>query len=420
MSTVFALCDCNNFYASCERVFRPDLAGKPIVILSNNDGCVIARSAEAKQLGIAMGAAYYQLKKFLIQEKVYVFSSNYSLYGDMSARVMTVLTQHAPRIEVYSIDECFADLTGISTLQQQATIMRQAVLQQTGIPISVGIAPTKTLAKLANHLAKKNASLNGVFILNMDDLSALSDVAVREVWGIGRRLENRLHDMAIHTAYDLAQADLRLLRQRFGVVVERTARELNGLSCLSLEAIREPRQQIIASRSFGKALTTQADLQSNMSSHVARATQKLRRDGLQVRIVRPYIETGRFRDEPQYCNSYPVVLSESTDDIRLINKAAQHGLAQIYRSGYRYAKAGVMLLELVMPQSIQPDLFTQIDVRSQARSQQLLLTLDAINQQFGRGTVRLAQEGFNTPGAMHRDFLSPSYTTCWDDLRHVC
>ena len=416
-----ALVDCNSFYASCEQVFRPDLLGRPVVVLSNNDGCVVARSKEAKALGVRMGEPWFQARQRLDgARQVIALSSNYGLYGDMSRRVMSLLARFAPRQEVYSIDECFLDLTGLpedpSALGRR---VRDTVRRWTGLPVCVGIGPTKTLAKLANHLAKQSAEWDGVCDLGActeADLDRrLADVPTDEVWGIGARLAARLEAMAIRTALDLKQADTRLLRRRFSVVLERTALELRGIPCLSLEDLAPDKQQIQSSRSFGTPVTSIQELAEAVTSYVSRAAEKLRAQRSEAGAVYVMIRTNGFRnDQPQYSNSLVLGLSESSADTRLLARAALHGLRRLYRPGYRYAKAGIMLLALTPADRHQGSLFTDAD-RSD-RSQRLMAAMDRINRHYGRETVMLAGAGLQRRWAMRQAHRSPRYTTRWDEL----
>src|SRR5690554_2745934 len=304
--TTFALVDCNNFYASCERLFRPDLNGRPIVVLSNNDGCIVARSAEAKALGIKMGAPYFQIQRFLEQQGVEVFSSNYALYADISARVMTTLEEMAPRVEVYSIDEAFLDLTGVDHIIELDCFgrqVRETVGRYTGITVCVGIAPSKTLAKLANHAAKKWHATGGVVDLRdkARQRKLMSLLPVDEVWGVGRKLTQRLQSDGIKTVLDLADAQPKSIRQQYSVVLERTVRELNGESCLDLEEVTPVKQQIVCSRSFGERVTDRGVMREAVSEYAARAAEKLRIEGRTAKRVSLFMRTNRFNShEPQY------------------------------------------------------------------------------------------------------------------------
>lgn len=351
---LFALVDCNNFYVSCERLFRPELRGRPVVVLSNNDGCVISRSAESKALGIKMGVPTFQIRDLIRKHGVVTFSSNYALYADISSRVMQTLESQAPKVEVYSIDEAFLDLTGIQkySLEDLGRRIKHRVYQHTGIPVCVGIAPTKTLAKLANYAAKKYPGTGGV--LDLTDparqrrLMAITPVS--EVWGIGSSLCEHLRGMGIETALQFADSDSKTLRQRFSVVVERTQRELNGESCLALEDRPPPKKQILCSRSFGETVTDKAIMQQRISGYIARAAEKLRAEKLLCGYLQVFIRTSLFQqDVPQYSNAGSIRFNLPTSDTRLLAKSALGILDQIWKDGYRYAKAGVMMTDLSSP-----------------------------------------------------------------------
>lgn len=408
----FALIDCNSFYASCERVFRPDLMRTPIVVLSNNDGCVIARSAEAKPF-IKMGAPYHQILGDLKRHGVITFSSNYALYGDISERVMSLLEARLPAIEVYSIDEAFADLTGLpEPLDSIGRDIRHEIYQKTGIPVGVGIAQTKTLAKLANHAAKKWQRQTGG-VVDLRDPSRreklLKITPVEDVWGIGRKMTVHLTSMAITTAWDLAQADATTLRQRFSVIIERTSRELKGISCLGLEDAAPAKQEICTSRSFGKRLHDLPPILEAVTAYATRAAKKLRQQKSVCKQLRISLRTGLFNpDEAKYANGILYVLPYPTDDTRLIIEAAQACMAKLYRPGFSYAKAEVMLLELCQRNECTMDLFTPAQPE---RTEQLMTVLDQINTRWGRGTLHPARLKENAEWSMQRKFLSPAYTT---------
>ncbi|HLD67942.1 MAG TPA: translesion error-prone DNA polymerase V subunit UmuC [Pseudomonas sp.] len=414
--SVFALIDCNSFYASCERVFRPDLRQTPIVVLSNNDGCVIARSADAKPF-VKMGAPYFQIKHELKRHGILAFSSNYALYGDLSQRVMTVIESLVPALEVYSIDEAFADLSGIANREQLGREIRRQVLRQTGIPTGVGIAATKTLSKLANHAAKKWQRQTGGVVDICDPVrrdKLLKVIAVGEVWGIGRRLTEQLQVMQIKTAWDLAQADPWTLRTRFSVVLEKTARELRGTACLDLEEVAPPKQAICCSRMFGMRLRTLAPIREAVASYTARACEKLRAQGSLCKRVRVSIRTGMFNpDEAQYARGLVCELPYPSDDTRLISAAAMDGLQQLFRDGYAYSKAEVLLLDLRPRGQFTEDLFASAPP---AAAERLMQALDRVNGKWGRGTLRLASVPAAPDWGMRRELLSPGYTTRLDQL----
>lgn len=416
-----ALVDCNNFYVSCERVFNPRLEGKPVVVLSNNDGCAVARSNEVKALGIKMGQPWFKMKDIAKKHGIIALSSNYTLYGDMSARVMSILSDFSPNQEIYSIDECFLDLDGFdpNMLMDYGQKIRQTVRQSTGIPVCVGMADTKTLAKLANHCAKKGlAGSNGVCNFgSMDEqqLGALfASIPVGEVWGIGRRITAKLNEMSIMTIQDLRRADPEYIRQQFSVVVERTVNELNGIPCIDLEEAGTPRQQIMVSRSFGSEVTQLSDLSESISYFTSKAAEKLRHDGSVASNLCVFVRTNPFNEVPQYSRSMIISLLQPTDDTTKLIHAALQGLKQIYRSGYGYKKSGVLLMGLQPKGSVQTSLFDEPE--DQAKSDSMMRVMDAINRKMGQGSVTVASSGVRQRWAMRRERKSPSYTTEWAEL----
>jgi len=415
---VFALVDCNNFYASCEKLFRPDLKDTPVVVLSNNDGCVVARSREAKLLGIKMGVPVFQIKSEMLRHGILA----YALYTDLSSRVMRTLEEMAPRVEVYSIDEAFLDLTGIESvlsLVEFGQQVRERIGHWIGITVCVGIAPTKTLAKLANHAAKKYPATQGVVDLTNPDRQRrlLALVPVDDVWGVGKRLSKRLNALGITTALDLANASPRAIRDQFSVVLERTVRELNGESCIELEEIPPTKKQIVCSRSFGVKVTQFELLREAVCEYATRATEKLRKEQQQAKVLTVFIRTSPFKDnEPQYSNSASGELLIPSCDTRDFIELANHLLKRIWKDGFRYAKAGVMLSDFYDPGMFQPGLFDDVSIRS--NSQQLMSVLDTINQS-GAGKVFFAGQGTKKDWSMKREHLSPAYTTRWDQLPRV-
>lgn len=417
---VFALIDCNSFYASCERVFRPDLAKTPIVVLSNNDGCVIARSYDAKPF-VKMGEPFFQAKEKLRRHGIVAFSSNYALYGDMSERVMSLIEAMVPAAEVYSIDESFADLTGIpGNLTQFGRDMRTKILRCTGIPVGVGIAKSKTLAKLANHTAKRLQAETGGVVDICDPFKrdwVLRNTEVKEVWGIGKRMTAHLEAMGIHTAMDLAKADPWTLRQKFSVVVEKTARELAGTPCLELEEADPPKQEICCSRMFGKRLTEIAPIKQAVATYTGRAAEKLRAQGSVCKRIRVSIRTGMFNpDEARYAQGVMVELPYPTNDTLLLTRAATEAVEQIYRPEFRYSKAEVLLLDLRQPGEFSDDLFA---VTQPLVSDRLMSVLDEINGKYGRGTMHTATVPRTPDWGMRREMMSCSYTTRIDQLWRV-
>ena len=413
---VFALIDCNSFYASCERVFRPDLAKTPIVVLSNNDGCVIARSADSKPF-VKMGEPYFQIKHKLKQHGIVPFSSNYALYGDMSERVMTLIESMVPAVEVYSIDEAFVDLTGISDVDGLGRKIRSQVLRCTGIPVGVGIAHTKTLAKLANHTAKRLQAQTGGVVNICDPIKrdwVLRNTDVAEVWGVGRRMKMHLDALGIKSAMDLAKADPWTLRKNFSVVIEKTARELAGTPCLELDDPDPPKQEICCSRMFGKRLTELAPIKEAVATYVMRASEKLRAQNSLCKKIRVSIRTGMFNpDEAKYANGVLIELPYPTDDVRLLTKAAVDAVDRVYRPGFKYSKAEVMLINLCQPGEYTDDLFAASQPTEATR---VMAVLDEINGRWGRGTLRAASVPIDPDWGMRREMMSQSYTTRLDQL----
>lgn len=410
---MFALADANNFYASCETVFRPDLRGKPIVVVSNNDGCVIARSAESKKLGIKMGDPLFKNERYFRQNGVIIFSSNYTLYGDMSQRMMSILGEMAPGQEIYSIDESFLDVTGIASympLEDFGHQMRKRVRQETGLTIGVGFGPTKTLAKLANHAAKKWTKTGGVVDLSspVRQRKLLALVDISDVWGVGGRIKKRLEQLGINTALQLAECNINMIRKNFNVVLERTVRELNGESCIALEDAPPAKQQIVCSRSFGQRITELEDMQHAVVTYATRAAEKLREQKSKCCHIGVFIATGRYGNEPQYANTVSLTCEYPTSDTRDIVGFAMRGLDTIWRDGYRYAKAGIMLGDFYQTGVAQLDMFSENQPRANADA--LMLALDQINRS-GLGKVWFAGQGTDNPWQMKREMLSPRYTT---------
>lgn len=416
---VFGLIDCNSFYASCERVFRPDLAKVPIVVLSNNDGCIIARSYDAKPF-VKMGEPYFQVRHKLKQHGIVPFSSNYALYGDISERVMSLIESMVPAVEVYSIDEAFADLTGIADLDSLGRRIRSHVLRCTGIPVGVGIAHTKTLAKLANHTAKRLQAQTGG-VVNICDVVkrdwVLRNTDVSEVWGVGRRMKMHLDAMGIKTAMDLAKADPWTLRKKFSVVIEKTARELAGAACLELDEPDPPKQEICCSRMFGRRLSELPPIKEAVATYMMRASEKLRAQNSLCRKIRVSIRTGMFNpEEAKYANGVVVDLPYPTDDVRLLTRLAVDALDRLFRPGFKYSKAEVLLLNLCQPGEYTEDLFAASQATEATR---VMAVLDQINGRWGRGTLRTASVPSHPEWAMRRKIMSQSYTTRLDQLWKV-
>lgn len=407
---MFALIDCNNFYASCERVFNPALENKPIVVLSNNDGCIISRSNEAKQLNIPMGAPFFKWKGFCEKKGVHVFSSNYELYGDMSQRVMAILQEFNEAIEVYSIDEAFLSFNREVTFTEMIEL-RKKVKKWTGIPISIGIGETKTLAKAANQLAKSKS--NHVFILSESTMNALVTFPVEKIWGIGYRLAEKIKSLGIQTAAQLRAADSKMIRLHFSVTVEKTVQELNGISCLELEKFRA-RKQIISSRSFGKKVTELSDLEEAVSHYTTLAAKKLRKQHSVAAAIQVYLQANLFKDNhPQYGNAVTFPFSVPTADTRYLIQAAKKCLQRIYKKNYQYHKAGIALLDITPEQSRQYDLLTEVVNK---KSEAIMKAMDSINANMGKNTIFLAAEGIERSWLIRCDRRSPRYTTRWEEL----
>ncbi|HIF5760042.1 TPA: Y-family DNA polymerase [Raoultella ornithinolytica] len=420
---MFALCDVNSFYASCETVFRPDLKGRPVVVLSNNDGCVIARSAEAKPF-VKMGDPYFKQKDIFRRHGVICFSSNYELYADMSNRVMTTLEELSPRCEIYSIDEAFCDLTGVRNCRDLTDFgreIRETVLQRTHLTVGVGIAQTKTLAKLANHAAKKWQRQTGgvVDLSNIEKQRKLmAALPVEEVWGVGRRISKKLEAMGIKTVLQLADTDIRFIRKHFNVVLERTVRELRGESCLGLEEFAPVKQEIVCSRSFGGRITEYHEMRQAICSYASRAAEKLRGEHQYCRFISAFVKTSPFAlNEPYYGNSASVKLLTPTQDSRDIIAAATRCLDAVWKDGCRYQKAGVMLGDFYSQGVAQLNLFD--DNAPRKNSEKLMEVLDHLNAKNGKGALYFAGQGIQTAWQMKREMLSPRYTTRYSDLLRV-
>ncbi|EMH2329382.1 translesion error-prone DNA polymerase V subunit UmuC [Citrobacter freundii] len=416
---MFALVDVNSFYTSCETVFRPDLQGKPVVVVSNNDGCIISRSAEAKSLGIKMGEPFFKIKNNTYSSRIHVFSSNYALYADLSERVMQTLNETSPSVEIYSIDEAFVNLSGMMNCMPLSSFgyeMKNRVLKNTGLIVGVGIAQTKTLAKLANHAAKKWRGTGGVVDLSNIDrqrrLMALT--SVEDVWGIGRRISKKLNSMGINTALDLAESSLWVIRKHFNVVLERTVRELRGEQCLELEEFSPTKQQIICSRSFGHRITQYSDMHQAICAYAERASEKLRSERQFCRFVSVFLRTSPHADnEIYYGNQASVKLLIPSNDTRDIINAATNALRRVWVDGHRYMKAGVILTDFFSNGVAQLNLFD--DNTQRRNSAALMETIDKLNKS-GKGKIWFAGQGVEKTWAMKREMLSPSYTTRYSDL----
>ncbi len=410
---MIALVDCNNFYASCERLFRPELQDKPVVVLSNNDGCVIARSNEAKALGIQMGAPAFMMEAFMAKHKVAVFSSNYTLYGSLSNRVMNVLKGFVQSVEVYSIDEAFLDLSGFinQNLSDLAAKIRESVTNDVGIPVSIGVAPTKTLAKMANRYAKKECKKSGVYIAEhqhqIDQL--LEYTSVGDVWGIGHQFSKKLTLNNIHSAADFVKMNEAWIRKNMTVVGQRMLNELKGISCIEWDEMPAPKKEICAAKSFGKLLSAKEDIREPLASYTNICAAKLRKQKSCAGVVHVFIQTNTHRtQDKQYFRSVTIRLEVPTNNTSELIKAAMKGLDIIYKPGYNFKKTGVILFELIPEKNVQLGLFDKAD---RERNKKLMRTYDVINAKFGRDMVKYAAQGFDNQWKLRQEKLSPCYTT---------
>lgn len=427
---MYALVDGNNFYVSCERAFRPTLLGRPVIVLSNNDGCAIARSNEAKALGIRMGHPWFQIQSEFKDAGVVALSANFTLYGDMSNRMMGIAAGLGPTQEIYSIDECFISLDGLrGDMTARAEHMRGRILQWTGIPTGIGIGTTKTLAKLANHVAKSADRKPGSYpaelarVCNLAQLdrtafeSVLASTDVGEVWGVGRRIAEQLRALQVLTVLDLSRLDAATVRRRWSVVLERTVRELQGQPCIALETIAPNKQEIACTRSFGQPITALPALIEAVSEFASRAAEKLRKQGSAAGQLLVFLHTSPFRqDDKQFSQSITVPLRRPTSSTNALVAAASAGMRAIYKPGYRFAKAGVMLLDLQANDLGQAELALD-DTTPQASA--LMASLDAINDRYGKGTLRVASagvQGRKRAFEMRQERRTPHYTTSWSDL----
>lgn len=414
---MYALVDCNSFFASCEQVFRPDLRGHPVVVLSNNDGCIVARSKEAKALGIPDLEPYFKLKSQLEKNRVHVFSSNYELYGDLSSRVMTTLEKFSPDIEIYSIDECFLSLKGMNKdLPKYGHLIRKTVMKHTGMPVGVGIAPTKTLAKLASRIAKDSAKCKYVCVIN--DIKSwhavFRKIPVNKVWGIGARITKRLSDHQIYSVYDLMKQDSRQMKKRYNVNVARTIDELKGIECYGLEQAPEPKKQIFSTRSFGQTIINCNELEQSVSQYATRACVKLRQQKYLVKTITVFASSAHFIDRP-YSRSTIIQLPVPTNNTREIISVARSAIRdEIYKQGVRFARAGVGLIELYPECPEQLDAFAPTQT---IKSKELMVVMDEINKRHC--PIVFASQGLDQNWKMNRNLKSPSYTTRWEDLPRI-
>lgn len=418
---LFGLADCNNFYCSCERVFRPDLNGKPVVVLSNNDGCVIARSNEAKSLGLKMGVPFYQVKEILEKNNVAVFSSNYTLYGDMSKRVMSLLSKYTPKLDAYSIDEAFLDFSGMDNLQEYGKGMVRRITKGTGIPISLGMAPTKTLAKVASKFAKKYKGYEGVCLIDTEEKreKALKLFEVGDVWGIGHRNAKKLEYHGIKTAWDLTQKSASWVRRELSVTGLRTWKELRGESCISIEELPH-KKSICTSRSFpGIGLDRFQDMEEAVANFAAACSRKLREQHIVCKAMTVFAYTARFRtDLPGDYISGNVFFPIPTNDLQEIVSSAMNVFRTNWKGDgkYLYKKAGVIVWEISKDDEIQGDLFDTIDRDKQRK---LMQAIDAVNKQNGHDTIRIASQGYSKNWHLKNEHLSLHYTTNLEEVIRV-
>jgi DNA polymerase V len=418
---MYALADCNNFYASCERVFEPHLARKPVVVLSNNDGCIIARSQEAKDIGFKMGEPIFKCRDLVKQHNVIVRSSNFSLYGDMSRRVMQTIRLFSPDVEVYSIDEAFIKLEGLRGIgrdfEQEMRRMRAAVLQWTGIPISIGIGKTKTLAKLANHYAKKTPEVGGVAKIPKNANEMLREVEVGDIWGIGRQWSKKFKNIGVHTAFDLVQMEPAVIQKTFNIVAMKTAMELRGSTYFRLEQTPDQRKTLLRSRSFAKPVTTWQEVSEAIASHATRAAEKLRNEELVASVLKVFFHTSLFNHQkPRHSAHETIELIPPTNITHTIIKAALDAAYPIWREGFEYKRAGIYLLELSKGH-VQESLFDSQEEK--IRNNQMMSVLDTVNANMGSGTLHFAATGFTKVMQMRQLQRSPRYTTHWDELPQV-
>jgi len=412
---MFLLVDCNSFYVSCERVFNPSLNNKPIVVLSNNDGCAVALSSEAKQIGIERGAPYFKIKNLLEKNNGKAFSSNYPLYGDMSNRIMSTLKSLSPSIEIYSIDEAFLFFENYSSefLLEKSNLIKRTVEKNTGIPVSIGIGKTKTLAKVANYYAKRS---NGIFFLNKKNTNnALKNINTEKVWGIGYKSSLKLKRYGIYSALELRDfKDEKLLKKIITIAGMKTVYELKGIKSINLEETIVNKKSILSSRSFGKQITNYSELEEAVATYAKISSVKLREQNSLVSKITVYLSTNRFKDDPQYFNSKQIKLETPTDFTPDIIKYSLNILETIFVKGYKYKKAGVIFSELSSSTERQISLFESVDKTQ--KNKNLMSVMDNLNQKFGNDTIKIAAQGTNNSWQMKKELISPRYTTIWDEI----
>lgn len=419
---IFALVDCNNFYVSCERVFNPKLNSVPVVVLSNNDGCVVARSEEAKALGITMGIPYFKVRGIIEANNIRVLSSNYVLYGDMSERVMNILAKYTPGIEYYSIDEAFLDLKDISVnnLTEYGKEIRKTIFKNTGIPVSVGIARTKTLSKIANEYVKHNPKLNGVFdIVNFPKMDKLlAHVPIHEIWGIGGAFGRMLMNRKILSAKDFRDASEFFIKDKMGIIGLRTKYELQGVSAVDLDEVLEPKKAIMSSRSFGRYVSELGELEEAISQYTIRAAEKLRQQKSSCNSINVFVMTNHYKlTDKQHAENKTITLPEPSNYTPELIRYASFLLRKIYKKGYNYIKAGVLLSNIVPESPVQLNAF--MFNRDHDKRNRIMKTMDSINKTFGRDSLKIASSGIAQEWAMKRQHISQRYTTNWNELLTV-
>jgi len=417
---MYALVDCNNFYASCERAFNPQLNNKPVIVLSNNDGCVIARSNEAKKLGIKMGEPAFKLNHIIRKNHVNIFSTNFALYGDMSMRVMSTLSSIVPQLEIYSIDEAFLDLTDFKYEKnlEIGYFIRRKILKNLGIPVSVGVARTKTLAKIAGSVAKKSKKTEGVFILHdyLEDI-ILDHICIEKIWGVGKKLSIFFHKYGIHTAKDLRDADLKWIQKKVNITAKKMVKELRGISCMNIESETKNKKSIRTSRTFGKMVKNKNEIASSLAMYTARCGEKLRMQNSYATFAHIFISTNPFRNDlKQYSNFKTIEFPVATHDTGEMTTYILDAFNKIYKEGYSYKKAGIILSGIIPDGHVQENIFDTMD---RLKSKTIMKTIDSINRKMGRDMIRLASQGYLKKWKLKQQSLSPCYTTRWSDLLTV-
>ncbi|MBP9758128.1 Y-family DNA polymerase [Candidatus Dojkabacteria bacterium] len=418
---IIAVVDCDNFFVSCERVFRPDLNNKPVAVLSNNDGCIVSRSKEVKAMGISMGAPAFKFKELVATHNITLFSSNFSLYGDLSDRVMTILKESVPNTYTYSIDEAFLDFTNLeikdNDYENFCLNLRKKVKKYTGIPVSIGIAHTKVLAKIASKISKKGAGVLDMTKLTKTQIDKhLINFDVSDIWGIGRKLTPKLQARKICTAYDYKYQDPRMLKKIINILGEQMYLELNGVSCIKLHSLSEPRKNIASTRSFGRNIRNLTELEEAVASYTAIACERLRKQNSVASKLGVYIRTGKFTQQKYYSAFKELRPLYPNSDTRIFTKVAIEGLKQIFKPGYNYAKAGIFLFGIKPLNSIQENLITQNYYTNNLKNLKTMKVMDSINKHWGSGTIKLASEGTKKAWRVKSLLRSSRYTTSWEEI----